>query len=79
MVVLVVVLFCVTRVHRFSFIVFFLGGAGAVYLAFRYNLVYYPDKFSSETVAQLSQLKADTDALHDKIVKLKTAITRTDS
>ena len=80
-VVLVVVLFCVTRVYKLSFVVF-LGGAGAVYFAFCSTLFYtlfYPDKFSSETVAQVSQLKADTDALYDKIVKLKTAITRTDS
>ena len=75
-VVLVGVKFCVTwlQILLSIFIIIAFGGAG-VYFAFNSTLLYSnTDKFSRETVAQLSQLKTDTEALHDKIVKLKTSM-----
>ena len=68
--------FCVTRFQSPSFIIIAVVVVGG-YFAF-YSTLFYSDadKFSGETVAQSSQLKADTDALRDKIVKLKTAMER---
>lgn len=75
LVVLVGVGFCVMWLPSPPFIMIVGGGAGVYFLFFStlFYTLFHADKFSSETV---SQLKADTDALHDKIVNLKTAMER---